>query len=250
MGEKYCKICGALLSKNNKSGYCIKHVGIIRCGEQNSFYGKKHSEETKNILRKKCSEATKKKWLDEEYRNKVITNVTNLKRSDEFKIKQKINAIKQFEDTHQRELRSIKMRENWQKGILLPQQQKSINESKQEKEFFELLKQSGYEISFNSFLYKDNNNKKHHLFPDGVIEEKKVIIEYNGSFWHADPKRGYKSNDIIHHNKTAQEIWDRDLNKIEIYEQYGYKVLVVWSDVFLKDKKKCLDECKKYIENI
>lgn len=249
MEKKYCKVCGALLCKNNKTGYCKNHIGLTRCGEQNSFYGKKHSTKTIEKLKRKCAEASKNKWLNPEYRNKVIKNATGVKRSDEFKLKQKENALKQFLNPHQREIRSHIMRENWQNGVLVPTSKESYNESKQEKMFFEMLKQYGYDISFNSFLYKDIDNKKHHLFPDGIIENKKIVIEYNGSFWHADPKRGYKPNDVLFHNITAQEIWDRDLRKKEIYEQHGYKVLIIWSDDFLENKEKCINECKEYIES-
>lgn len=246
MEKKYCKTCGKLLSKNCKGEYCNHHRD--RTGINNSFYGKKHSEETKKILIKKCSEATKKLWEHEEYRKKVIENATGIKRDDSFKETQRKHAVEQFKDEEQKKIRSASMRKSWENGAITFNRHDSINESKQEKEFVNIIESLGYSVSRHPFLYTENG-KKRHLFPDGIIEDKKIIIEYNGSFWHADPNRGYKETDIIHHHKTAKEIWNRDLEKNKIYEKNGYKVFVIWSDDFLKNKKNCVNEFKKFINN-
>lgn len=246
MEKRYCKTCGCLLSKNCKGDYCNHHRD--RTGKNNPFYGKKHSEETKKILIEKCSEATKKLWEDEEYRNKVISNATGVKRTDEFKEIQRKHAIEQFKDNNQKKLRSICMSNSWKNGTIVFNRHDSINESKQEKEFVKLIESMGYNVTKRPFLYNENG-KKRHLFPDGIIESEKIIIEYNGSFWHADPKRGYKETDIIHHKATAREIWDRDLEKTKVYEKNGYRVFVIWSDEFINNKEFCLERFKKFIEN-
>lgn len=244
MENKKCKICGIELNRKNKSGFCVKH--IPRTGENNPFFGKKHSKETIENLKIKCKNASQKMWLNDEYREKVIEGTKGVKRDEKFKMKQRENAFKQFQDKKQREIRSKKMKESWQNGLITINKHNSYNESKQEKEFIELIENLGYKISFKSFHYI-KENKKRYLFPDGIIENEKIIIEYNGSFWHADPKR-YKDNEIIHHNKTAKEIREYDLKKIKIYEQNGYKVFTVWSDEFLKDKKKCINEFVNFVK--
>ena len=52
-------------------------------------------------------------WQDEEYRNKVIQNATGLKRDEKFKETQRQNAYKQFQDKHQRDIRSERMKQTW-----------------------------------------------------------------------------------------------------------------------------------------
>lgn len=247
MEKKYCKICGKEFSKNCKTGYCIKH--LPRNGENNPFFGKTHKKDTIENMKKKCSEASKKLWENDEYRNKVISNVTGVKRSEDFKETQRNHALKQFENEEQKRLRSKIMHDNWQNGTIIFKMHESINESKEEKEFIGLIEKLGYKISFNSFLY-EKNDRKRHLFPDGIIEDEKIIIEYNGSFWHADPSRGYKDSDIIHHGITAKEIWDRDLEKIKTYESNGYYVFTVWSDSFLMNKNKCVEKFIKFVEYV
>lgn len=244
MGKKYCITCGKELNRHNKSGYCVEH--LPRCGEHNPFFGKSHKKETIDAMKKKCSEASKKLWENDEYRNRVIGGMTGLKRSDDFKNKQRENALTQFSNEHQREIRADIMRNNWQVGVITYKTHDSINISKQEKEFISVVKSLGYNVSHKAFLYEENG-KKRHLFPDGIIEDKKIIIEYNGSFWHADPNRGYLPSDVIHHGVTAKEIWEKDKFKNKIYSDNGYKVYTVWSDEFLKDKKSSIEKFSKFI---
>lgn len=60
---------------------------------------------------------------------------------------------------------------------------------------------------------------------DIVIPEKKLAFEFDGTYWHMDP-RIYKETDInVKLNKTAKEIWDFDNNKIKLCEQLGYKLI-------------------------
>lgn len=120
----------------------------------------------------------------------------------------------------------------------------AYNRSKDEKYLFELLSEyKELELESNITLhYLDEDNKKHYLFPDILIKNKNTIIEYNGSFWHADKRRFKNGNDRVHHNITAQEIWDRDNTRKEILEKLGYNVLYIWSDDFKGDKREFLKD--------
>lgn len=246
MEKRYCKKCGKLLSKNCKGEYCNIHRD--RTGVNNPFFGKKHSEETKKKLIKSCSEASKKLWENDEYRKKVIENATGIKRSDEFKEKQRLNAILQFKNEEQRKLRSNSMKESWKKGLITSTEHLSTNSSKQEKEFIALLSESlGKEIETKkSILYKKDKIKKH-IFPDGLLKDEKIVLEFNGSFWHADP-RFFNSDDIVHHGITAKNIWKRDKEKINELKKLGYKVFVIWSKDYLDNKNKTILSIKNKIE--
>ena len=55
-----------------------------------------------------------------------------------------------------------------------------------------------------------------------------LLIEVNGTYWHADP-RVYKSNDFHQTiKKTAKQIWEQDEKNRVLAELNGYKVLVIW----------------------
>lgn len=65
---------------------------------------------------------------------------------------------------------------------------------------------------------------------DELHPKKKIIIEINGDYVHANPKI-YKSADRIllrGNTYTAQEKWLKDEKKISDLKDMGYRVIVVW----------------------
>lgn len=222
---------------------CYQKYGMI--GEHNPFYGKTHKKETIDNIKIKCAEASKKLWENEEYRNKVINNTTGLTRSDNFKELQRKNALKQFEDKNQRLIRSQLLKENWQNGIITKNHYSS-NTSKQEqlciKLLNEQLKQYNIQIKQNEYIKYTNEqtNRKRHLFPDGLISEYNIVIEYYGILWHADPKC-YKATDVVHHNKTANDIWCSDNDRIKLLNKLGYTVIIIWQSDFQHKEENCIN---------
>jgi hypothetical protein len=85
------------------------------------------------------------------------------------------------------------------------------------------------------------DNKQYYY--DFCIENK--IIEFNGTYWHCDPKK-YRP-DYIHPQikKTAMEIWEYDKYKYSIAENMGYSVLCITEADYVTDPdgtfKKCID---------
>ena len=83
-----------------------------------------------------------------------------------------------------------------------------------------------------------------------IIDDKK-IIEFYGDFWHANP-RYFKSDDKIKAfsiNKTSEEIWTYDKQRIDFLESIGYSVLIIWECDWKKNKSECISLIKKYYEN-
>ncbi len=250
--NKHCKHCGKLISDSNKTGYCkICYPKYGMFGENNPFYGKTHKKETIEHMKEKCKIASENLWKNDDYRKRNIEACTGLKRSEEFKELQRKNALQQFKDPKQRELRSKMLTENWQNGTMIYTPKVNTNSSKQEKEFFSLLKEYIPEIKQKyviKYISKETKRKRH-LFPDGFLESKNLVIEFHGSFWHADP-RYYNEDQIIHHGITAKEIWENNKNKENLYKTLGYNYLVVWSYDFLENKEKCIKETIKNLNNI
>jgi len=81
-------------------------------------------------------------------------------------------------------------------------------------------------------------------FADELNENKKIIIEINGDYVHANPKI-YKEDEIIRLPNscyTAKEKWEADRNKKEKLESLGYTIIVVWESDDLEQKRKELHE--------
>lgn len=235
----YCNKCGVKLSKNNKyKTHCIKHRD--RTGEKNSFYGKKHSIESISKIKIKTSIASKEKWKDNTYRNKVISGATGKKRSKKFKKKQRENALLQFKDPKQREIRSKKMKESWENGKIFHNIAK-ISSSKKEKELFLFFKKN---LKNSNVDKKTVRSGKKYFFPDIVIEDK-IIVEYYGDYWHGNPKK-YKKGDLVAKNIPAEKVWKRDKIRQNKLEKLGYKFYIVWqSDDSKKYRKRLLSQIRK-----
>jgi hypothetical protein len=60
-----------------------------------------------------------------------------------------------------------------------------------------------------------------------MLIENKILIEVQGTMWHAHPSK-YKADDLIMNKIPAQTIWDKDQRKREIAEHNGYKVVYIW----------------------
>lgn len=72
----------------------------------------------------------------------------------------------------------------------------------------------------------------------------KKLVEFNGTNWHADPKR-YKPNFKFKEmgGLKAKERWKIDRRRLRILKKNGYKVLVIWQRELrnrLKLKRKIL----------
>jgi G:T-mismatch repair DNA endonuclease (very short patch repair protein) len=74
---------------------------------------------------------------------------------------------------------------------------------------------------------------------DEVDYTNKIVIEFFGSFWHADPRR-YKPDELMFSAKKrgdilAKDIWERDQERLDRIKDSGYEVIIVWEDDFLDD---------------
>lgn len=78
-----------------------------------------------------------------------------------------------------------------------------------------------------------------------------VIIEYNGDFWHRNPKK-YGVNDELNQKgflkvKTA-DIWNRDALKKKVAEENCYYYYVVWENDFKQNQSETVSDLIKFIK--
>lgn len=100
-------------------------------------------------------------------------------------------------------------------------------------------------LNYEKFIYTLKYTNRY----DFCIENIKLIIEFNGDFFHANPIT-YKPDDLLEFKKlTAQEIWDKDAAKIKLAEDAGYKVIVVWESDYKSNKQKVISELLEIINN-
>jgi very-short-patch-repair endonuclease len=106
------------------------------------------------------------------------------------------------------------------------------------------IKDSQYAIKNGEKFFKINNRR---IFVDFISEELKLIIEYNGDIFHANPKM-FGPNDKPHpfNNLTSKEIWEKDKSRYLILKSEGYKVITIWDTDFKLNKEKTIE----YLNNI
>jgi len=132
------------------------------------------------------------------------------------------------------------------KRDIIERRYKSINEnktfgSKIELKVLEVL--DNLNISYQRFYLI--NGYKHPY--DIYLNNTKILIEINGSFWHADPKK-YNPNDKLpfpgkKRGILAKDIWKQDEKNIKKANKKGYKVITIWED----EINKPIEELTKYI---
>ena len=116
----------------------------------------------------------------------------------------------------------------------------------------ESLKEFVYFNELNKEYYKyDYENSKIYFF-DFVITNKKIIIEFNGDYWHANPKK-YNATDVLNfggNHVQVSDIWERDEIKKTFAINHGYDILFIWESDFSKNKDDVIKSTIKEIEKI
>jgi hypothetical protein len=121
---------------------------------------------------------------------------------------------------------------------------KGIVRSKSENELFESLSSIFSDVK-DQFILKNNDNKR--FVYD--IKYKNKIIEFNGTYWHCDP-RFFDENFFRKDSKLyAKDIWKKDLRKINLAKENGFEVLVIWEYDYKNHKNQEIEKCIDFLRN-
>lgn len=76
------------------------------------------------------------------------------------------------------------------------------------------------------------------------------IIEFNGDFWHANPKN-YKATDVLRGvggpDKIAKDIWEAESKRLDTLSDMGYDVLIVWESDWHNDRENTINKIKHFL---
>jgi G:T-mismatch repair DNA endonuclease (very short patch repair protein) len=115
--------------------------------------------------------------------------------------------------------------------------------SKPQKELYVFLKENFVDLD----IYCDHPVLRGAFKADIYIKIKNIILEFNGTYWHCDPRK-YDKNYFNKKKKLyAFEIWDYDDKRRKLLENSGYKVYTIWEIDYEKDKQKILNNLKEVI---
>lgn len=127
---------------------------------------------------------------------------------------------------------------------VLGSNQSIIGKSLIANELFDSFEIPNAEYGHNEKLIKMNNT---YIKPDFTYENK--IIEFYGDYWHANPEK-YDINKQFQFprgRKSAQDIWDKDNERIEHFKKMGYEVLIIWESEYNEDKEGIRQKCLEFL---
>lgn len=244
-----CPVCNKPLKRQQK--YCsrICYSSVPKTDEfkeqvSKRFKDKPKSEETKQRM----SQATKgklKPWLEGEnnpnYQGKAQAQPGVMERmreackergqawTEEHRKQHselmlgptnKMRGKKHSEEAKQ--MISATKTEQYKQGLI---EIKPYQSSKAELEILAALKAQGvnvihqYQIPGIAFFY------------DFYLPDQNLIIEYNGDYWHANPKKYLPGTTLSIQGKGSipvESIWERDAFKRRLAEEAGYQVDCIW----------------------
>lgn len=226
VGFRVCPKCGNDIKHTAQERFLIirnirnfKNKSCLKCsvtGELNPFYNKQHNKETINkisVSRKGKATGDNNAMANPKHREKVSEALKKKYASGEL--------------DYQKKIQSETTKKNHALGKILIN-----NISKPEIELRNILESHNYKVQsqfrINSYTYD-------------LLVNNKTIIEYNGDYFHCNPKKYDSSYYNQVKKQTASQIWNHDALKASTAIENGFKVITVWEYDFINNKKETIN---------
>lgn len=238
-GNPTCATCGEIVGFQR--GQPKKYCSFVCQGKQNGFSKASTQERIQEVVRQKYGVDNVSKLPEVQQAISRSNTGRVVVVSEETKAKHSVNSKKRWADPA---IRS-KMAAAIKKATNTPTERLrrsefailQMNDEEHIKMFFgsgfgclsklhqRLKAQLGLELL--GFASEQRIGK---FIADELNKEKNIVIEINGDYIHANPKK-YKATDVIRipgESYTAQEKWNRDKRKIDYLQEKGYQIHVIW----------------------
>jgi len=177
------------------------------------------------------SAAFQRRWSDPEWAAKYSEKVSSRakRRWKKLSLDERKNVIDKLCEGHATWWVNLGAEER--KAFL----QKARFVSKLETDFFDLA-----EKELGIIIERQVTISSHRYAYDGRIKGTNILLEVNGTFFHADPREYAITDELAFPDKqihTAEYIWKRDAAKIEAAQNLNFEVQVFWE----KDIRECLE---------
>ena len=118
------------------------------------------------------------------------------------------------------------------------------NRSHAEKEIEEILIQHGFAVKHQHTIENDSGS----WYSYDLLINDSVIIEYNGDYWHCNPRTFNRDYFNTRTKKFAHELWEKDENKKRVAIAAGFRFITVWEYDYKRDKQKVIQECLNFLK--
>ena len=204
-------------------------------GANNGFYGKKHSEETK--MKNRMFHVGQGKPHTNESKLKLsLAHLGKEKHKKKGQTYEEVFGKERAQEIRKKQSKSSRLRGS-NRGIKFPNKNSSI-----EVKIQNFLKELGIEFYTHQYIKEiDHAYQCDILIPIQKGIAQKVIIECDGDYWHANPKK-YRDYRELNQRQKIQRILDY-VRRIEL-EEKGFRVLRFWEreikDLGINDLKRRL----------
>lgn len=165
------------------------------------------------------------KSLVEKSKNKKVTEQSRYKMSSSAK-KRGCNLPDDFQHSDETKKKLSKItKKQWEDGIHTP-----TFKSKGQLEIVDFLQKNSYSIE-EEFLVEGRPFD---------IKVNDLLIEFNGTYWHLDPRFYDKDYYDKSRNILAEDIWNRDADKKNIAISNGYRFITIWQYDLENNKEETL----------
>ena len=237
-----------------------------KIGNLNPMYGKKHSKEVRekisiaNTGRKHSEKSRKNMSLGQKGKKLSETakrNISESKKGKKNPMFGKTGKNNPFYGHHHTEevkrQKSIQSKEfanrpeikEAQRQVLRKSRHSQVKPNNRESQIGQILTDAQIRFKFHRNVDYQTIENEHRKKEVDIFIRPKKIIEHNGTYNHADPRK-YKPDDLIReHGRMvkASEIWKREKTILKQIKKQGYKVLVIWES----ELKEELDQTTKKI---
>lgn len=159
-------------------------------------------------------------WSDKEKRNKILSAI---RKANEDPILRKFRSMRMLMDNP---MNNREVVDRMLHSLVLSQKKLP---NKSEKMLIDIFQKEHIPLTYcgdGSFILMGK-------IPDFVNIEKKVVVEFNGRFWHS--------------KNEWNDAYDDSEERIEHFNKYGYKCYIIWDDEFKERKDSIINDIKQLL---
>jgi len=212
--RKYCIICNKEIRINSITDRCIHHIGELRKGVNNSFFGKKHSLET----RQRMCQSQQKRDKSTRFRFPITKEIiekrekTKKENWNKLTIEEKQLRLKNWIESSKKNKSKTKIENIINDYLTLI----GMEEGKNYKRNFQLF---GYNVDF-----LINND---------------MIVECYGDYWHKNPKYFI--------GETSEAKRNCDLIKENYLKSKGFSFIYFWEEDIYKNFESVISKLEHFL---
>lgn len=231
--------------ENGKNGYQRGAQKIVKTRRKNDSYRTGSIKAQKTMLAKNVDGKNGYQL--------VIEQTLKTKANQLFE-----DGLNGFKHESKKAAKTVKERYNVNNARCLGKKSNNSHSKISLKLFFDIYDALLDSLIDSTYWYCFNGEKKFQVGPnkdiyiDFVIDNIKLAIEFNGDYWHANPKI-YKENDLLKRPGgkliKARQIWDWDKFRKEFLEFNGYKLITIWEADYRNNPDLVLQNCLQEINN-